>query len=85
VDFETVNYPSAPQLHVHMFFNTVPPDQAGVPGKGPWKLTGGQYGTSPFTQYGPANRPPNATQMCSLVANSNHSVIPNTGNCVDLP
>ena len=85
VDYETHNYPSAPQLHVHMFFNTVPPDQAGAPGKGPWKLTAGPYGSSPFTQYGPANRPPNATQMCSLVANTNHTVIPNSGNCVDLP
>jgi len=85
VDFETVNYPSAPQLHVHMFFNTVPPEQAGSPGSGPWKLTGGPYGNSPFTQYGPSNRPGNATQMCSLVANTNHTVIPNSGNCVDLP
>jgi len=85
VDFETVNYPSAPQLHVHMFFNTVPVVQAGSPGSGPWKLTGGPYGASPFTQYGPANRPPDATQLCALVANTNHTIIPNTGNCVDLP
>jgi len=85
VDFEMVNYPSAPQLHVHMFFNTVPPQQAGSPGAGPWKLTGGSYGASPFTQYGPANRPANATQMCALVANTNHSIILNSGNCVDLP
>ncbi len=85
VDYEMNNFPSAPQLHVHMFFNTVPPEQAGSPGSGPWKLTGGPYGNSPFTQYGPANRPPNATQMCSLVANTNHSIILNSGNCVDLP
>jgi len=85
VDFEMVNYPSAPQLHVHMFFNTVPPEQAGAPGSGPWKLTGGPYGSSPFTQYGPSNRPANATQMCSLVANTNHTIILNSGNCVDLP
>ena len=85
VDYETYNFPSAPQLHVHMFFNTVPPEQAGAPASGPWKLTYGPYGDSPFTQYGAANRPPNATQMCSLVANTNHSIILNSGNCVDLP
>ncbi len=71
--------------HVHMFFDTVPPEQAGSPGAGPWKLTGGQYGTSPFTGYGTANRPPNATQMCSLIANANHTINLNSGNCVDLP
>jgi serine/threonine protein kinase len=83
VDFEMHNSPS--DLHVHMFFDTVPPEQAGSPGAGPWKLIGGAYGPSPFTGYGPANRPPNATQMCSLIANPNHSVQPDSGNCVDLP
>lgn len=83
VDFEMHN--QLESQHVHMFFNTVPPDQAGSPGAGPWKLVGGAYGPSPFNGYGPANRPPNATQMCALIANANHSVIPNSGNCVDLP
>jgi hypothetical protein len=85
VDYEVHNFPESPSLHVHMFFNTVPPEQAGSPGSGPWKLTWGAYGDPPFTQYGPANRPPNATQMCALVANPNHSIIMGTGNCVDLP
>lgn len=85
VDYEVYNFPSSPQLHVHMFFNTVPPEQAGSPGAGPWKLTYGAYGPSPFTQYGPSNRPANATQMCALVANPNHSIQLNSGNCVDLP
>jgi serine/threonine protein kinase len=85
VDYEVHNFPESSSLHVHMFFNTVPPEQAGSPGSGPWKLTYGAYGDPPFTQYGPANRPPNATQMCALVANPNHSVIPNSGNCFDLP
>jgi serine/threonine protein kinase len=83
VDFEMHNSPA--DLHVHMFFDSVPPEQAGSPGAGPWKLVGGAYGPSPFTGYGPANRPANATQMCSLIANPNHSVQPNSGNCVDLP
>jgi serine/threonine protein kinase len=85
VDYEVHNFPQEPSLHVHMFFDTVPPEQAGSPASGPWKLTWGVYGDPPFTQYGIANRPAGATQMCSLVANPDHSVIPGTGNCVDLP
>lgn len=85
VDYEVHNFPDNPPNHVHMFFNTVPPEQAGSPAAGPWKLTWMVYGDPPFTGYGPADRPSNATQICALVANSNHSVILGTGNCVDLP
>ena len=85
VDYEVHNFPESPSLHVHMFFDTVPPEQAGMPGSGPWKLTWGVYGDPPFTEYGPANRPAAATQMCALVANPNHSVQPGSGNCFDLP
>ncbi|HLF74600.1 MAG TPA: protein kinase [Anaerolineales bacterium] len=85
VDYEVHNFPQEPALHVHMFFDTVPPEQAGSPASGNWKLTWGVYGNPPFTQYGIANRPAGATQMCSLVANPNHSVQLGTGNCVDLP
>jgi hypothetical protein len=85
VDYEVYNFPEAPSLHVHMFFSTVPPEQAGSPGSGPWKLTYGAYGDSPFTQYGPANRPASATQLCALVANPNHTVNLNSGTCIDLP
>lgn len=83
VDYEVHNFSDT--LHVHMFFDTIPPEQAGSPGSGPWKLTWGKYGDPPFTQYGTANRPAGATQMCALVANSNHSIQLNSGNCVDLP
>lgn len=85
VNYEVHNFPESPSLHVHMFFNTVPPEQAGSPGSGPWELTWGAYGDPPFTKYGPANRPAAATQMCALVANPNHSVQPASGNCFDLP
>jgi len=85
VDYEVHNFLDADNLHVHMFFNTVLPAQAGSPGVGPWLLTWGPYGNPPFIQYGPANRPADATQMCALVAYPNHSIILNTGNCVDLP
>ena len=83
VDYEVNNFTDG--LHVHIFFNNVPPEQAGSPGSGPWKLTWGAYGNPPFTQYSLANRPSNATQMCALVASSNHSIQLNSGNCVDLP
>ncbi len=83
VDYEVYNLD--PTQHVHIFFDTVSPEQAGAPGSGPWKLTWNTYGNPPFTQYGIANKPAGATQMCALVANKNHTVILGSGNCVFLP
>jgi serine/threonine protein kinase len=83
VDYETFGYTEKlPGMHIHFFFNTVPPEQAGMPGNGPWVLYGGPR---PFTKYRVSQRPAAATQMCALVANSDHSVIADSGNCVDLP
>jgi hypothetical protein len=83
VEFKTQGFvPQLPGQHVHFFFDTVPPDQAGVPGSGPWILYGGP---SPFTEYGLADRPAAAYRMCILVANPDHSVQANSGNCWDLP
>ena len=83
VTYETVGFtPQLPGVHLHFFFDTVPPDQAGVPGSGPWILYGGP---SPFTGYGVAARPAAATQMCVLVANIDHTIRLNTGNCYNLP
>lgn len=83
VIFQTDGFtPDIMHTHVHFFFNTVPPEQAGVPGVGPWFVYGGP---SPFTGYGPADRPQGATQLCVLVANHDHSVIQGTGNCYALP
>jgi serine/threonine-protein kinase len=83
VDYETFGYTEQlPGMHVHFFFNTVPPEQAGMPGKGPWYLYGGPR---PFTKYRETDRPAAATQMCALVANRDHSVIQESGNCVNLP
>ncbi len=83
VDYETFEYTEKlPGQHVHFFFNTVSQEQAGTPGKGPWKLYGGPR---PFDEYRSSDRPASATQMCILVANSNHSVIPDSGNCFILP
>ena len=83
VDYETFGYTEQlPGVHIHFFFNTVPPEQAGSPGSGPWYLWGGPR---PFDGYKVSDRPAAATQMCALQANANHSVNLNTGNCVDLP
>ncbi len=75
--------PALPGQHVHFFYDTVPPSQAGIPAPSSnWFV----YGSSvPFTQATVANRPFGATKLCILVANPNHSVIQGTGNCVTLP
>ncbi|PKO12465.1 MAG: hypothetical protein CVU39_24015 [Chloroflexi bacterium HGW-Chloroflexi-10] len=83
VDYETFGYTEVlPGQHVHFFFNSVTPEQAGMPGSGPWILYGGPR---PFTGYRVSDRPGNATQMCALVANSNHTIILESGSCMDLP
>jgi serine/threonine protein kinase len=83
VDYETFVYTEVlPGQHVHFFFNTVPPEQAGNPGKGPWYLWGGPR---PFDKFKQSDRPAAATMMCSLVANPDHSVQLNSGTCTLLP
>jgi hypothetical protein len=83
VDYDVFNFdPELPGRHVHFFFDTVPPEEAGVPGRGPWILYAGPV---PFTQYKVSDKPSGANQMCILVARMDHSVIQDTGNCVDLP
>jgi hypothetical protein len=84
VDFVVQGYAltgSIADRHVHFFFNSVTPQQAGVPGTGPWFA---YAGGSPFTGYA-TSQAGGATQMCILVANPDHSVIQGTGNCVNLP
>ena len=83
VDYEVFGYtPALPGRHVHFFFDTVSVANAGVPGDGPWFLYAGPV---PFTGYKVSDRPAAANQMCVLVANSNHSIVENSGNCMDLP
>jgi actin-like ATPase involved in cell morphogenesis len=68
--------------HLHFFFDTVDPTDAGMPGSGPWAI----WDTpSPMTDWKVADRPDGAEQMCVLVANSAHEVEQETGNCFDLP
>jgi molecular chaperone DnaK len=72
-----------PGPHVHFFWDTVPPSQAGVPGAaGGWIK---YYGPIPFESFKVADRPAAATEICILVANADHSVRQNTGNCMALP
>lgn len=89
VDFTTAGFtPQLPGQHVHFFFDTVPPAEAGMPGRGPWQLypaAPGQAGSSPFTLLTVSDRPSGATQLCILVANPDHSVIQDSGNCYPLP
>jgi hypothetical protein len=81
--YETFEYQEVlPGMHVHFFWDTVSQENAGSPGSGPWKLYGGPR---PFDQYRVSDRPTNATKMCALVANANHSIQINSGNCFDLP
>ena len=83
VDYQVFGFTQAlPGRHVHFFFDTVPPTQAGMPGKGPWYVYAGPI---PFKGYKVTDRPAAATQMCILFANPDHSVVQDTGNCWDLP
>ncbi len=83
IDYQALEFSEhLPGTHVHFFFNTVGVDQAGVPGKGPWKTYGGPH---PFLEYKTTDRPKDASQLCVLVANPNESIQPNSGNCFPLP
>lgn len=83
VDFETFEFqPSDTGPHVHFVFDTVRLQDAGAPGNGPWKMYGGP---NPFTQYGPENRPKDASLLCAFVAQPDHRINPGSGNCYPLP
>ncbi len=83
VDYETLAFTEQLSgMSIHFFFNNVPPDQAGSPGKGPWMVYGGPR---PFRGYAISNRPPGATQICALVANPDSTIQPDSGNCFNLP
>jgi serine/threonine-protein kinase len=85
IDYETIGYqpvPPGPGMHVHFFYDTVPPEEAGVPGNGPWDL---YFGPSPYSGFAQADKPLAATEMCALVAREDHSVYADSGNCWPLP
>lgn len=68
--------------HAHFFFDTVPLSQAGTPGGGPWVIWDQQPVFDAFTR---ADVPDGATAVCVLVANFDHSVQSDTGNCIPIP
>jgi hypothetical protein len=70
--------------HIHLFWNTVEPGNAGANGRppGPYAVYAGPV---PFRGFKIADRPPGATQVCALVADDSNSVEPGTGNCAALP
>ena len=93
VNYQVIGY--VPQLdggpeslHVHFFPNTQPPETAGTngpPDTSDWDVT--DESASFRTKYTPVGVG-EATQMCSAVANVDHSVHQpgtRTGNCFDLP
>jgi hypothetical protein len=71
-----------PGTHLHFFFDTVPPDQAGMSGGGNRLMYGGP---SPFIGFLTSDIPVGAKQICVLVANPGHNVIAGSGNCLAIP
>jgi polar amino acid transport system substrate-binding protein len=93
VYYETHNYnplisTDPAYQHIHFFYNVYAPETVGVAGVGD-SVGGGSWilhdTPSPFTQFTTGNRPGGATQICALVANSDHSILLDTGNCVEIP
>ena len=83
-EFDPQISPTAGTRHIHFFWNTLPPENAGTNGNPPgeWVI---YDGPSPFTQMRASERPSGATQICARVADHQHAVFADTGNCVDLP
>lgn len=83
VEYETFGFTETlPGVHIHFFFNNIAPEQAGAGGSGPWYLWGGPR---PFDGYKVGDSPADATQICALQANADHTINLGTGNCLDLP
>ena len=84
VEYITVGFTEQlPGTHMHFFFDTIPPEEVGgISGAGNRLMYGGP---SPFTGYGTLDRPGEAGKLCVLVANPDHSVVPDSGNCFPLP
>jgi actin-like ATPase involved in cell morphogenesis len=80
--------------HVHFFFDTVGADHAGANGTqpvGPWTVwdRASGHGELRFDAFTLQNQDEqggqNATQLCILVADSDHNVETDSGNCLPLP
>ncbi|HSJ53092.1 MAG TPA: hypothetical protein VLC52_05030, partial [Anaerolineae bacterium] len=83
VDFAVEGFePAYPGTHIHFFFNTFSPADVGIGGEANRRAFGGP---PPFTGFATADRPAGATGLCAVVANPDHTVVPDSGNCLDLP
>ncbi|MDY7101884.1 MAG: hypothetical protein S0880_11915, partial [Actinomycetota bacterium] len=88
---------AAGQLHVHFYLNVPPMSEnelnagSSGPNSGTWVLwdtpltfaNTGDNGRQAYTVE--QARAAGATQICTIIAEDTHAVIPNTGNCLDLP
>jgi YVTN family beta-propeller protein len=95
VTFGAENFtPDIPgQFHVHFYWNNLPVVEAGAPGSGPW-LVWDQPDVVLDPFFDIANRPPGATAICIVVADTTHAIADvdgdgtvdyDTGNCMALP
>ncbi len=83
VNYETIGFiENVKGRHIHFFFNNIKPEQAALPGNGPYVMYGGPR---PFKGVTVFDRPADATQICAIVTNPDHTGIPNSGSCFDLP
>jgi molecular chaperone DnaK len=84
--FEPLIADDPDEHHLHLFFDTVEPELAGTntgrPDVGPWVLWDDP---AVFDQYGPADRPEGADQICAMVADYLHRVELDTLSCWALP
>ncbi len=83
IDYETIGYePQTDKLHVHLFYDTTLIENAGRPGAGPYTMIDH---AAPSLDFAVADKPDGATQICGLVANPDHTIQLESGNCFDLP
>jgi len=85
VDYETFEFSEQmvqEGYHMTFFFDETPSDQVGQPFETNYYMF---HGPSPFDNYKNTMHSDAATQMCVLVTNPDHTVIPESGNCFSLP
>ncbi|NLF10271.1 MAG: serine/threonine protein kinase [Anaerolineaceae bacterium] len=83
VDFAVEHFePAYPGTHIHFFWDTFSEEDVGIGGEANRRAHGGP---SPFGGLAAAERPAEATRLCAVVAVPDHTVIPRSGNCFDLP
>jgi serine/threonine protein kinase len=81
ITYETVGFVERKGArHIHFFFDSDMMHQAG---SDPNYIM--YSGPRPYRGLMLIDTPPEATRLCALTANPDHSVIPDSGNCVDLP